>query len=129
MDGLRGSLLVALALAAAAPLGAQDLLPDTSDVFYQEYLNRLVEDFRLSQVQDLARNWGIVVGGRQFRMNRSFWEQRLSLNLSMGLSPGGDHQEATIEYQLLPRLTVRAEVGRRAARSEAWLDFIFHTEY
>jgi hypothetical protein len=109
--------------------GSQDLMPDTADVFYQEYLNRLVEDLRLSQIQDLAKNWGIVVGGRQFRMNRSFWEQRLSLNLSLGAFSGSDFQSAVIEYQLWPRLTVRGEVARRTARSEAWLDFIFHIEY
>jgi hypothetical protein len=123
-------LLAAAILAmAAGGAGAQDSPADTADVFYQEYLNRLVEDLRLSQIQDLARNWGVVVGGRQLRMNRSFWEQRLSLNLSLGLSPGSDFQTAVVEYQLLPRLMMRGEVGRRAAHSEAWVDFIFHTEY
>lgn len=107
----------------------QDRLPDTSDVFYQEYLNRLVEDLRLSQIQELARSWGVVVGGRQFRMNRSFWEQRLSVNLWLGLSSGSDLQTAVVEYQVLPKLMLRGEIGHRAARSEAWLDFIFHTEY
>lgn len=126
----RKTLLAAAILAmAAAGSGAQETLADTADVFYQEYLNRLVEDLRLSQIQDLARSWGVVVGGRQLRMNRSFWEQRLSLNLSLGLSPGSDFQTAVVEYQLLPRLMVRGEVGRRAAHGEAWVDFIFHTEY
>lgn len=127
------ALIISLAClaAAASPLAAQPAAEaDTSDVFYQAYLNRLMEEFRLSQIQELARNWGIVVvGTRHFRMNRSFWEQRLSLNLSLGLPAGSVQQAAAVEYQLLPRLTVRGEVGLRAARSEAWLDFIFHTEY
>ncbi len=130
LERLRLWLLAAAIMALATEGGgAQDLAADTADVFYQEYLNRLVEDLRLSQIQDLARNWGVVVGGRQLRMNRSFWEQRLSLNLSLGLSPGSDFQTAVVEYQLLPHLMMRGEVGRRADHSEAWIDFIFHTEY
>lgn len=122
--------MACMVLAAAfLSAGAQGTAADTSEVFYQEYLNRLVEDLRISQMEDLARSWGIVVGSRGFRMNHSFWERRLSLNLSLGLSSGGDLRSAVIEYQLIPRLTVRGEVGRKASRSEAWLDFIFHTEY
>lgn len=130
MGCLRRILLAAAILAAAFTMaGAQESPADTADVFYQEYLNRLVEDLRLSQIQDLARNWGVAVGGRQLRMNRDFWEQRLSLNLSLGLSPGGEFQTAVVEYHLLPRLMMRGEVGRRADHSEAWIDLIFHTEY
>lgn len=131
MAALRVICLACLAVAAASPLAAQtEAQPDTSEVFYQEYLNRLMEDFRINQIQELARNWGIVVvGARNFRMNRSFWEQRLSLNLSLGLPAVGGQQAAAVEYHLSRRLALRGEVGLRAARSEAWLDFIFHTEY
>ena len=130
--GWRAALLpltLCLVLAAACH-GQVPAQADTTAAFYREYLNRLLEDLRLAQIQDLAKQWGIVVvGSRYFRMNRSFWEDRLSLNLAMGLPANRGLQTLSLEYHLRPGLLVRGEVSRRAVRSEAWLDLIFHTEY
>jgi hypothetical protein len=130
--GWRTALLpLALCLAMTAAAAGQDAAEtDTTTVFYQVYLNRLLEDLRLTQIQDLAKQWGVVVvGSRYFRMNRSFWEERLSLNLAMGLPASRGLQTLSLEYHLQPGLLMRGEVSRKAIRSEAWLDLIFHTEY
>lgn len=113
-----------------APVALPQELPaaDSAEVFYQEYLNRLMEDLRLGQLQELAGQWGLAVDRRYFRLNRSFWEERLSLSLSMGLA-ASNLQQAVLEYRLGPNLTAKAEVGRLADHSEAWLDLIFHFEY
>ncbi len=123
------ALLLALAWSGSGLAQAPHELDDGSDVFYQEYLNRLVEDLRLSQIQELAQDWGLVVGGRRVRLDRSFWEDRLRLNLWMALMPGNDNQTVSIEYRIRPRWLLRGEVSRRSSHHEAWLDCIFHFEY
>jgi len=120
--------LIAVLVLARAAAAQEEPAADTGEVFYQEYLNRLMDDLRLWQLQELSGRWGLSVDRHYFRMNRSFWEERLSLSLSMGLS-ANNLQKAALEYRLRPNLTARAEVGRQADHSEAWLDLIFHFEY
>ena len=124
-------MLGALCLVRAAPLQAQQqTTADTGAGYYQEYFNRLIEDWRLDQMRDFAQQWGLKVsGGRELGINRSFWEDRFNLSLALGLPKGRLGQSLVMEYQVLPRFLVRGEVSHQPARSEAWVDFIFRTEY
>ncbi len=124
-------MLGALCLVRAAPLQAQQqTAADTGAGYYQEYFNRLIEDWRLDQMRDFAQQWGLKVsGGRELGINRSFWEDRFNLSLALGLPKGRLGQSLVMEYQVLPRFLVRGEVSHQPARSEAWVDFIFRTEY
>ncbi|HTY08487.1 MAG TPA: hypothetical protein VMF29_04920, partial [Candidatus Edwardsbacteria bacterium] len=89
-----------------------------------------IEDWRLDQVRDFARQWGVhVSGGKELGVNRSFWEDRFNLSLSLGLPKGRLGQSLVMEYRVRPRLLVRGEVSHQPARSEAWVDLIFRTEY
>ncbi len=121
------SLLLASALTASALAQPE---PDTSGAPFQEYYNRLIDDWRVQQVRDFAQQWGInVIGGRQFNVNRSFWEERFNLSLSVGLPRGRQGQSLVLEYQLAPRLVLRGEAAHQQAKSDGWIDVIFRTEY
>jgi hypothetical protein len=123
-------LAIVLFLAAVMlPALAQDA-PDTSGMLFQEYFNRLIDDWRVQQVREFAQQWGVnVSGGKQFSVNRSFWEDRFNLSLSVGLPRGRQAQNLILEYQLGPTLLIRGEAAHQAARSDAWIDLIFRTEY
>ena len=119
-----------LAVIAGTLQAQQQTTADTSAGYYQEYFNRLIEDWRLDQMRDFARQWGMkVLGGREFAINRSFWEDRFNLSLAVGLPKGRSGQDLVLEYHIRPRFLVRGEVSHLPARSEAWVDLIFRTEY
>ena len=124
-------LIAALVTLAGATAQAQQTdAADTSSGYYREYFNRLIEDWRIDQMRDFARQWGLKVsGGRELGINRSFWEDRFNLSLAVGLPKGRSGQSLVMEYQVLPRFLVRGEVSHQPARSEAWLDLIFRSEY
>jgi hypothetical protein len=125
--------LLAIALLVSVPtlnssLWAWDDEPDFKPDIYQEYFSRLIEEWQLDQIREIARQWGfasIGVGG--VRMNRSFWEERLSLVMWLPRSNRG--QSLVLEYHLQPHLLVRVELNRHSRDNSAWLDFIFRAEY
>lgn len=103
-------------------------MPDSASGYFQEYFSQLIEEWRLNQIQELAKQWGItVVGPRGIKMNRSFWEERLSLVMWLPRSNRG--QTLTLEYQLNKRFLLRGEANRHSSSDNAWLDLIFRTEY
>lgn len=124
-------LLSAALLGSCLPAVAQTQSdPDSSSSYFQEYYNRLIEDWRVEQVRVFAQQWGVrVSGAREFGINRSFWEDRFNLSLSVGLPRGRQGQSLMLEYQLRPKLLIRGEAAHQAAKSEAWIDLIFRTEY
>ncbi|MDI6740171.1 MAG: hypothetical protein QME74_07385 [Candidatus Edwardsbacteria bacterium] len=132
---MRAAVIILLAAAALLiPILQADAQPqpeaDSTAAYFQGYFNRLIEDWRLEQVRDFAQRWGVrVSGGREFGINRSFWEDRFNLSLSVGLPRGRLGQNLALEYQVRPKLLIRGEASRQASRSEAWIDFIFRTEY
>ena len=124
MAGASLALLRLPALAQAQPE------PDTASSYFQEYYDRLIDDWRVEQMRAFAQQWGMrVSGGREFGINRRFWEDRFNLSLSVGLPRGRLGQNLVLEYQVRPQLLIRGEAVRLADRSEAWIDFIFRTEY
>lgn len=128
----RRAVLIALAAAAllAPAAGAQEeATADSANAYFQGYFNRLIEDWRLEQVRDFARQWGMRAGGREFAVNRSFWEDRFNLSLSVGLPRGRPEPTLVLEYQVHPGVLIRGEAGRQANYNEAWIDCIFRTEY
>jgi hypothetical protein len=123
-------LYAALILITVAGIRAQQPeAADTSAGYYREYVNRLIDDWRLEQVRDFAQQWGMRVGGREFAVNRSFWEDRFNLSLSVGVPQGRLGQSLVMEYHIRPRLLVRGEFAHQPDRTETWVDFIFRTEY
>ena len=121
---------IALALLAATTLRAQQpAAADSGAGYYREYVNRLIEDWRLEQIRDFSQQWGMRVGGREFAVNRGFWEDRFNLSLAVGLPTGRLGQNLVMEYHMRPRFLVRGEVSHQPDRSEAWVDLIFRTEY
>jgi hypothetical protein len=124
---LTAALLALLRQPAFAQAPAE---PDTGSSYFQEYYDRLIEDWRVEQARAFAQQWGIrVSGGREFGINRSFWEDRFNLSLSVGLPRGRLGQNLVLEYQVRPKILLRGEAARQAAKSEAWIDVIFRTEY
>jgi hypothetical protein len=124
-------LATATLLLTGLPASAQPQ-PDTDSTssYFQDYYNRLIEDWRVEQMRAFAQQWGMrVSGGREFGINRRFWEDRFNLSLSVGLPRGRLGQNLVLEYQVRPQLLIRGEAVRLADRSEAWIDFIFRTEY
>jgi hypothetical protein len=120
--------LAALIAINACPLWAGNDDPDPQPGFYQEYFNQLVEDWRLDQIREMARQWGFSsIGAAGVSMNRSFWEERL--NLIMWLPRSNRGQSLVLEYHLKPRLMIRGELDRHSREDSAWLDLIFRTEY
>ncbi|MCU0607104.1 MAG: hypothetical protein MUF78_06720 [Candidatus Edwardsbacteria bacterium] len=117
------------ALPSVRALAQEPATADSANAYFQGYFNRLVEDWRMEQVRDFARQWGMRAGGREFAINRSFWEDRFNLSLSVGLPRGRPEQNLVLEYQVAPGLLVRGEALRQADRNEAWIDCIFRTEY
>ncbi|HAD81740.1 MAG: hypothetical protein A2509_10815 [Candidatus Edwardsbacteria bacterium RIFOXYD12_FULL_50_11] len=116
-------------LIGAGQARAQQASPaDSASGYFQEYFSRLMEEWRLNQVQELAKQWGIsAMGTKGIRMNRSFWEERLSLVMWLPRSSRG--QSLVLEYQLKKHFLVRGEIDRHSRSDNAWLDFIFRTEY
>ncbi len=123
-------MLAATALGTAQLQAQQPAAADTGAGYFQEYFNRLVEDWRIDQMRDFARQWGLKVsGGREFAINRSFWEDRFNLSLSVGVPQGRLGQSLVMEYHIRPRLLVRGEFAHQPEFIETWVDFIFRTEY
>jgi hypothetical protein len=118
-----------LVVAPAGLCAQQPEAADTSAGYYREYVNRLIDDWRLEQLRDFAQQWGMRVGGRELGVNRSFWEDRFNLSLSVGLPQGRLGQNLVLEYHMRPRLLVRGEFVHQPDRTETWVDFIFRTEY
>ena len=115
-------------LALSSSLWAGDDEPDPQPGIYQEYFSRLIEEWQLDQIREIARQWGFAsIGTDGVRMNRSFWEERLSLMVWLPRSNRG--QSLELEYHLRPRLLVRGELDRHSRENSAWLDFIFRAEY
>lgn len=128
MRPLLATAILAAALALNSSLWARDDEPDPQPSMYQEYFSRLIEEWRLDQIREMARQWGFAsIGAGGVRMNRSFWEERLSLVMWLPRSNRG--QSLVLEYHLRPRLLVRGELDRHSRDSNAWLDFIFRSEY
>jgi len=100
----------------------------TATGYFEEYFSRLMEEWRLNQIQEMAKQWGItMVGPGGIKMNRSFWEERLSLVMWLPRSNRG--QSLVLEYQLKKHFLVRGEANRHSQSDNAWIDFIFRTEY
>jgi hypothetical protein len=122
---LTGFILVIISCRAKAQ---QSAMPDSTSGYFQEYFSQLIEEWRLNQIQELAKQWGIsVMGPRGIKMNRSFWENRLSVVMWIPRSNRG--QSLVLEYQLKKHFLVRGEVNRHSRSDNAWIDFIFRTEY
>ena len=101
---------------------------DTSSGYFQEYFSRLMEEWRINQIQEMAKQWGVtVIGPKGIKMNRSFWEKRLSMVMWLPRSNRG--QSLILEYQIKGPLMIRGEVTRHFSQDTGWLDFIFRTEY
>lgn len=101
---------------------------DTSSGYFQEYFAQLMEEWRLNQLQEMAKQWGVtMIGPGGIRMNRCFWEKRLSLVMWLPRSNRG--QSLVLEYQINGPLMIRGEVNRHFSQDVGWLDFIFRTEY
>lgn len=109
--------------------GAQEASrADTSSGYFQEYFSQLMEEWRLDQLQEMAKQWGVtMIGARGLKMNRSFWEKRLSLVMWLPRSSRG--QSLILEYQIKGPLLIRGEVTRHFSQDMGWLDLIFRTEY
>jgi hypothetical protein len=103
---------------------------DSLAAYYQEYFMQLIEEWRLEKVQEFAQQWNVnVVGGKEVGLNRAFWEERFNLSLSLGLPSARMSQQLILEYRVKPKLLLRGEISRQTSRNDAWLDFIFRTEY
>lgn len=122
-------LTVLLLLIGLGQVQAQQASPaDSASGYFQEYFSRLMEEWRINQIQELAKQWGITaMGPKGIKMNRSFWEERLSMVMWLPSSSRG--QSLVLEYQLKKHFLVRGEVDRHSRNDNAWIDFIFRTEY
>ncbi len=116
-------------LIGAGPARAQQAsTADSASGYFQEYFSRLMEEWRLNQIQEMAKQWGVTaMGTRGIKMNRSFWEERL--NMVMWLPRSNRGQSLILEYQLKKHFLVRGELNRHSISDNAWLDLIFRTEY
>lgn len=95
-----------------------------------ESIQQLLEEFHLDGMKNIVDRLGVrKLTQDEFEMSREFWEEKLRIQFTKTMPLDRKEEKLTVEYKLLPHLSIRGEVARKGNSEQGALDIIYGTEY